>query len=744
MPFHRWIKYASPIVLFVGIAALLYVRLHAPTPKDSLFTDYTPSADGKLWTVIGSADSPHEAYIGLDGSFQPGKRRYTACYYVYDRDNHCLLQPKRIRRSLLDGYLPAPRVEWTDDGVSARITNFVVDCPSDTCFSSITLANTSNRPRSLTVFLAALPYGVTGEMRGGESMRFNRDTHAVVVNNSVLFACDDDPQGFGAVLSETHDRRLMDVTSYIQNGRLPRNGSVEASPKRGTSGAVGYELDIDSGSTRALVFRSPMSRCRPSEWQKRCENALPYRSAKKLFRKTWPAQLNRVKLSLPDERYQQCFYASLAYLMILSDDGAPRPGSAIYDPFWVRDNAYIADAFYYAGRSDLVAGSLPYLARMQLPNGGFRPHTGVAGDSEYDAPGEAIYTFVQHYVRTGDIDSLRKAWPVIVSAARYLRKKRLGAAGILPPSMSAEDLGSDKQQHYWDDFWAIRGLRDAAYAAETLGHPQDASWIRGEANALLSATWNSIRTLSQKHRLDYIPNGPEDLTSSAMARGTSCGLWPCGVLNPSDLFVRSSFDTYWKKWIAPHDGGFEHKNEFWPYAGLDLAMDYHILGQPQRALKILRWTIDHDPTSGFYSWPEGMNIKDSTLAAGDMPHGWTCASYICLIRNILVREAGRDLIIASGVPEEWLAPRREIKIGGFPTTNCTVGYKLLACRDTIRLSLSASGTRMCRIFLPRSIRVTGLSADGHKLTTFLDNRCAFPGSARYVTVRIARPGVLHD
>ena len=136
MPFHRWIKYASPIVLFLGIVALLYVRLHGPTPKESLFSNWTPSADGKLWTVVGSLDSPREAYVGVDGSFQPGKRRYTAYYYVYDHDSHRLLQPKQVRRSLLDGHLPAPRVEWTDHGVSAKITSFVVDCPSPSCFGT--------------------------------------------------------------------------------------------------------------------------------------------------------------------------------------------------------------------------------------------------------------------------------------------------------------------------------------------------------------------------------------------------------------------------------------------------------------------------------------------------------------------------------------------------------------------------------------------------------------------------------
>ncbi|MCE5315503.1 MAG: hypothetical protein ABFD49_09405 [Armatimonadota bacterium] len=729
MSLHRRIKYISPILLFLGVAALLYIKLHGPPPKQSLFNNYSPSSDGKLWTVIGSANSDIEAYVGIDGSYQPGKQHYSAHWYVYDCDSRRLLKPTRSRRSLMDGHLPAPIVEWTDAGISAKITTFVI---TGKCFSSITLRNNSNRSRRLTMFLAALPYGVTGKIRDGESLLYDRDRRAVTVGNHVFLYCDDKPQGFGAILSESaSDNTLTDITSYIQNGRLPMRGSVESSRECGTSGAVGYEIRIEPGKARTLAFRSPMTDGRQTQ-------SPTYREARKLFRKFWTNQTGHVKLSLPDKRYTQCFYASLAYLMILSDGGAPRPGSAIYEPFWVRDNAYITDALYYAGRSDLAAKSLKHLAAMHLPNGGFRAHTG-AGDSEYDAPGEAIYTFAQYYRRTGDIEMLRKSWPVIVSASRYLKSKRLsGADGILPPSLSAEDLGSEKQQHYWDDFWAIRGLNDAAYIADTLGHQDDAKWIRRESDTLLDATWASIKNSREPGVLDYIPNGPQDLTSSAMARGTSCGVWPCAALDASDPFVRSSFEVYWKKWIEPHNGGFQHNGEYWPYAGLDLAMDYLILDQPERAASILRWTIDHDPTSGFYSWPEGMNVKDFTLAAGDMPHGWTSASYICLIRNLLVRESGKDVIIASGVPVEWLAPGCNIEIDSFPTTNGAVGYKLSASSDAIRISLRASGAKMCRIRLPESIKVTGLSADGCELTSFSGNKCSFTAAFRDITMRIRR------
>lgn len=727
MSLNRWIKYSSAVIFFVGIAALLYIKLSV-SPKESAFANYTPSADGKLWTVIGSADSPTEAYIGLDGSFQTGKDDYAAYWYLYDRKSHTLLRPKHTRRYLLDGNLPAPVVQWTDKGIAARIMSFVT---SDVCFSSIAIKNTTRRNRSINVFLAAMPYAVTGKMQSARRINYDRQRHVFEVGSRSIY-CNEEPQGFGAVISHSKANKLIDISSYIANGALPRYSSLRTGNKAQViSGAIGYEITLRPGETRKLTFKTPIS-SNPGM------RSASYNEALKSFRNNWQGQLYRVKLCLPDKRYTDCFYASLAYLMILSDNGAPRPGSAIYGPFWIRDNAYIADAYYYAGRQDLAAKSLDQLYKMQLPNGGFLPHTGTNEESEYDAPGQAIYTIVQHYRHTQDLASLRRAWPSIKSAAQYIDGLR-NQQGILPHSMSAEDLGSERQQHYWDDFWAVRGLRDASYAAEILGNHNDARQIAGQAASLLDATMASIRTLAKKHSLDYIPNGPQDLTSSAMARGTSCGIWPCGVLDPSDPFVRSAFDVYWKKWIKPHDGGFEHKGEFWPYAGMDMAMDYLALGQYDRSASILRWSINHDPTNGFYSWPEGMNIKNLTLAAGDMPHGWMCASYICLIRNLLVRESGGDIWIASGVPQEWLAPGRQIKIADFPISDGRITYTLKASKNIIDIDLlSAKDIKTSRMILPKSIKVTGMEIDGRQIKSFSANKCSFPASAGNIKINIIR------
>lgn len=646
MPSRHSLKIALPAALVLAAAGLIAWRLLSCRLPDSLFEGRRISTRGNVWTTIGSPRSPDEAFVDLLGNYQPGARRYSIRYYIYDRDERHLCKSDDVHRSLVRGFMPGTNVRWKCAGIEVDTTTFVVDCSekrrSDVCFSSVDVRNISSRRKHLSLFAAALPYNIPGCMLGSYNIGYDGRSRAVVVDGDVLFSCDREPDSFGALAADQRRfGRLVDVTSCIRTGHLPRANSATAARTNVTSGAARYDVVLEPGERKSFGFRSPMTDSKPGNWAHDPIRCIRYSAAKHRFINDWLGQIRNVSISLPDKRYSDCFKASLAYLIVLSDDGLPRPGSAVYPFFWVRDCAYISDALYCAGRSDLLPSIVNKIPTLQLSDGGFAYKIGARSDAELDATGQAVYMLVQNYRRTRDTRWLSRVWPTILRACEYMRSKRLSnkctdptLRGILPPSLSAEDLGRPDHHHYWDDFWTVRGLRDAAFAARELGRGDDAEWIGREADALLVATWSSIRAVARKHGISYIPNGPEDVTSSAMARGTSCGLWPCEVLDPNDPFVRNSFDVYWKKWIAPNGGGFEHKGAFWPYAGLDLAQCYLMLGQPDRTQAILRWTMEHDPTKGFCSWPEGMNKHDLALAAGDMPHGWMCASYILLLSNI--------------------------------------------------------------------------------------------------------------
>ena len=649
-------------LIVLMVAAGVGGWLATPTPGRSLFADWNPTSKGKVWSIIAAPGSANLSFVDPTGAFQPFRDTYSIHYFLYDRDRGELCEPRKPTCTFSCGCIPTASVMM--GSLAASYETFT---SGGGCVSIARIRNEGNKPRRLSLFVVAVPYQLIGKQCG--SVDIERDGRSLMVGGRALLSSDSAPAAGAAYVAKVDDA-TCDITGYVRNGGLPYTQHVHGKLSVITSGALRFDLALEPTQSRQIVLRS-LGAVRQ-----------PVGVLRKRFVREWRSRLDRVGLELPDKRCEHCFRASVMYLNMLSASGKPVPGPTKYKLFWVRDCAYMADALYYAGQGDMIPSALEGLRSMQLPNGGFRARS-TASDNELDAHGEAIYAFVQQYRRTRDKKWLASVWPSIASACRYVRAKR---SGILPASVSAEDLGKEDQQHYWDDFWCVRGLRDASFAARELGKSADAAWMAAEAESLAKATRTSITSAMVRHSIGYIPNGPDEVASSAMARGTSCALWPCEAMDPADPLVRRSFDTYWRKWIAPDSGGFVHKGHFWPYAGMDLAQDYLILGQRDRAWKILDWTLDHDPARGLYSWPEGVFRGDLTLAEGDMPHGWMCAGYVSLVRNMLVRESGRDLVLLSGVPDSWLRPGMRIVVKDFPTQFGDVSYRAEMVGGSLRVA----------------------------------------------------------
>lgn len=682
----RLIRFAVVLVLLAVLGIGTYVGTGPPGP--SLFHDFTPQSLRKAWTIVGHPGSPNVAFMDGTGAVQPGRDAYSAHWFVYDKDEDKLYSPLlgNMRRRSGFWVVEGHHQSWSAERM--RIRERVL-AHNDTCAVDLSIQNTGGKPLDVSLFVAAVPYKVMGLMGTGYELNCDRPSRALTVDRRVMLQSVSEPSDAGTLSGDDG----TDITCYIRKGALPR--ARRARGKSGlASGAMRFDMRVKADGNRVLSFLMPMT----DSWRAltRSQTRKRLQEVRQGAARAWTVRLDRVRIEVPDARVTRCWELSAIHLITLCGDGAPTPGPAKYRSFWVRDAAYIADALYYAGQADLIPPALEQLRKMQLPDGSFIAKSG-GSPNELDAQGEAVYAFVQQYRRTGDKEALRRAWPCILSACEYIRSKRIRGSGILPASLSAEDLGSGDQQHYWDDFWCVRGLRDAAFAARELGNAKDEAWMRQQADSLLQATLASVRQL----KTSYIPNGPQDLTSSAMARGTSCALWPCDVLDLDDSLTRRSFDHYWNKWIAPSGGGFVHKDHFWPYAGLDLAISYLMLGQRERTWTILNWTLEHDPTKGFYSYPEGMFTDDLTLAEGDMPHGWTCASYLALVRNMLVRESDGGLALLSGVPEHWLRPGNSISCGKLPTQFGKISFTAQVTGGSLRIAFQgAKPNARLRVDLP--------------------------------------------
>jgi hypothetical protein len=493
-----------------------------------------------------------------------------------------------------------------------------------------------------------------------------------------------------------------------RQGKAPA-GRTSFSDASGLGAAIlAYRLSIDEGDSETLRFTFPIEPGADAEQgsfptiQRRPAHRLADAAA------AWEGLLDRVQIDVPDEFVEEGLKASTAYLLLALDPGGPHPGPLTHDAMWVRDAAYIGLALLQLGHTDAVRAYIPDVLAPQEPQGRVPPIQGEDipwDDEEWDAQGQAIFLATTCYRYTGEISSLEEWYPALRAAASFIVNLRAAergmdgpAGGLLPPSKSAEDLGPTNQHYYWDDFWAVAGLEEAAYAARELGKTEDAAWMESEADALRDAILASVEKLMGTEPA-YIPGAVEELESSAMARGTVPALWPIRVLSPESPLLMRSFDYYHQRWIAPDNGGFRHRHsQLWPYGGLELAHAYLRLGRKEVVHQILGWTLKHQTLPGTFAWAEQVDPETGGISGGDMPHAWAAAAYATLIREILVTENEEALELFSGVPDWWFKEGQVITLENAPThfgvldlhTQSTVQQTDSAWDGTLTLTLSGA------------------------------------------------------
>ncbi len=719
---------------------------------------------GSTHTITGPIGSEAEVFAAPDGSFSPSNRSFSVTVWVYDRQTDRLhagekLPLDQLRWRLADGRLPFPESAWQAGPVHVETTVFArpekfEDQKSQLVFYRCRLENQGDQPASLLIFVAIRPYSIPREHyafnRGYNPVReltFYPEWNAVAVNGRWGVVSLKPPAAFGC----TSFVRGGDVGQFVCKGALPADHAVEDWCGLG-SGAYQFALDLPPRKAESYEFVMPMTGMEPTPEAAAVLRGRDWKAAHNAARDEWKRlyQTEVVSVRLPDRDAEEAFYASVANMLVLKDGDALIPGSFGYNAFWTRDAAYMIDACLRAGLIETARKAAELWTGFQKNSGEF-PSMGSGGPREWDGQGQATFAFVQVYRYTRDRQWLARVFPHIVKGAEFIdRIRREGMTdankgtplwGILTPSVSAEDLGPPDWHSYWDDFWCIRGLQDALFAADELGEHQAAGQIRATLTALHESTRESIRQVMSREKIDWIPVAPESAGSSGRARGTSPAIWPGGAFDPDDPIIQRSFDVYWDQQIAPRQGGYWHGAGPWPYAGLALAHCYLNLGQPERSHTMLRWALDHQSAPGVYGWAELADGKTNLFLGGDIPHGWAAAEYVSLVRDMLVREVGNAIHLAAGVTPAWLEHGKRVELGRAKTTFGAVEYRLHSKADAgqIEMQLKAEARPPDGFFWPvppLKAPVTSVSIDGRQTEMPADRKLPIPPDARQIILTL--------
>jgi hypothetical protein len=709
---------------------------------------------GRAWTVIGLEEAVAEGMVSWDGALGAKEWPFSiSLWFQYEEDKIYAPErysPQKLDWSLQEGYLPLPVLKFADSKFEIEQGYAALPDLSNNYSEGIAqiryrVTSRLDQPVKGNLNLMVRPYLVQG--RAGELTKFRWDEDAQFLQIEDRFQIWSDagkPQFLLMlpVCCLSIPESPGDISRYLMiDGPLwPLSTPLDTLVKLNAA-ALAWRVTINPGKNE-FRFIIPLGQ---SE-QKKISRLTPQPMDLEELVHRWQKTLRGVEIQLPDRRVTDAYYASLAYILINADQFMPHPGPWAYDLFWYRDTAYMLAALLRNGKYNFARRTLQHLMKAQLASGEFPPIFDLnyqqVGHREWDSQGQAIFTLAEYSRFTGETGLIQQNWNQIERGVRFLDSlQSLSPAGILPPSWSAEDLGSQQWHHFWDDFWAIRGLQDASWLAKQIGEREKSAELFSKAEILRSRVRSSIDKIIKENNISWIPNGPEDLYGSSMARGTTPGIWPGGALNVKDPLVKKSFDYYWEKWIAPFNGAYLHQGNFWPYA-FELATCFILLDQPDRAKKILDWHLNHQTMPGVYAWGEQIDSTSLTFYAGDIPHGWVAADYINFVQHLLCFVRQDSLILGAGIPEEWLETGQIIKVQGMPTYLGKVTYSQKLVEESSRLEwdieVDPNRAKGICLQIPDSYKINSVRVDGKIWKKFYNRKIIIPAFSRMVTAQVIR------
>ena len=671
------------------------------------------------WTMAGRESGVSEALMSEEGTIQPGNRTAGLSFMIRLAESGRVYAPQKDGASLrlLSGgglpQCPAPVCRWrTGPGLVVESSHLVLGAgpgPDERTvgLAALTVENLGDKPLELEAAALVRPFGVRGPAWVKRIEAKGRDLY---LEGRPFLRALEEPESFHAL--EIGDREASEA---LLGKDLPPASSCESAMGL-AEGIWAFKARVPAGEQVTFSFLAPVN---PKVFDGNYPSSGEVPGLVRSTLEWWASRLGKVKIQCPLPDLEPCFQASLGYILVGKDGAQLHPGPLNYDNFWYRDSAYMLAALNRAGLAGAARDTVEALAGWQLPGGKFPSIVNLAGRSvgpdEWDSQGQAMFSIVDHFRFTGDKEWLKGKIPVLEKSAAFLeelRSRRLGPKwkgkpeeGILPPSVSAEDLGPGSWHHYWDDFWAVLGLRAGAEAFETLGCEDPMKKAVGLAAGLLHSVNRSVERLIAAKKIHWIPNGPEDLEGTSMARGTSPAIWPGDLYPDPGPLLYSSFDEYWKRWIEPYGGAYFHQGRIWPY-GMELAQCYVMLGERKRAWKMLQWHLAHQTLPGVYAWGEQVRVKGNSFLSGDMPHCWVAADYANLARSLFVFERSTGvLVLGAGAPREWW--EKGFGIQGAPTWWGGLSYRVKPTGKgcVLEITKAPEAPAGYQVWLPSSLEV---------------------------------------
>jgi hypothetical protein len=683
---------------------------------------------------IGVMDAPEATEITPEGYLYTGFGELMFFTGPGDEPVHQRL------RTLERGYLPIDSYGWRQDGIAYRFTMFAATLDGTpegqlVDFIRVTIRNENAEP-TRAVFATGMRYqgpattpSATGDnrfhrpvagQRPGDynqpGVEFNpKWTYAFMGN--ALFR-----DGKAMYLFPTGAMEFSPTLHQSYNAPPLLNGPSYAALPTTAAGIVHYSQILAPGAETTLDFKLPVIPVAPGDALTAAENA-SFDDYHQRVVDFWEGLLHQgMQLTLPEQKVTDTFRASLIYDLIarnkIGGDYVQTVNDLHYHAFWLRDSSDIVHSYDVTGYPVIARQVLDFFPRWQKPDGNF-----LSQEEQYDAWGQVLWAYGQHFRITHDRAFAEQVFPSIVRAVAWLHAARAGdPLHIIPASHSLDN--EDVPGHITGyNFLALDGLHEAILMAQALGKTEDAASFQREYDDYRAAFLKQLDAVTAKTG-GYIPPA---LDSPARGQdwGNLLGTYPEPVLAPDDPRITATLkDTqgrYQEGLITYGDGRYIHH-----YLTIKNTLTEVIRGDQEQAVRELYALLLHtSATQAGFEYairPWGDRNFEGNLS----PHGWFAAEYRTLLRNMFVREQGSNLHLFSVLSPEWIGAGKTISIAGVPTDFGTVSLTLDQPSDAsavlhIAIQAGVPDNLMLVLHLPWFMQTSAVSVDGRALPITRDS-----------------------
>jgi hypothetical protein len=695
------------------------------TPNDFLIHVAKNSPEGNYprylleqasyWTITGVNNDLKEAMINEDAMVEVDKAQFSIEPMI--KMGGSLYNWSNVKSSQSMGSADkksefefAPAVTWNcnDLEFNTSVTATGVANKSSQLNIRYAFRNLSDQPKDFELYLLVRPFQVnpyyqflnlTGGVGKINSIR-EVDGGKLVVDDKVILS-QKKYDSFGAAGFD--DGNVVDL---LRDGNFPQNRSA-SDPNGLANGVIKYTFHLNPGERSEFFVVVPFYSGKLA-----AENSVPENLSEESGKATkfWNEKVSHIKFNLPPsaDRIVNTYKSNLAYILINRDLAGIQPGSRSYERSWIRDGALTSSALLKSGIVPEVKDFIDWYASHQYENGKVPCVVDFRGPDpvpENDSHGELIYLIREYFNFTGDTAFLRSNNQYVLKTVGYIESLIAERStdhfkngndsvrayyGLMPESISHEGYSAKPMHSYWDNFFTMKGLKDAVEIQKILGEQESYERLKKVRDTFRENLYNSLQLAMKLRKINYIPGcvelGDFDATSTTIA------LTPCNELNnlPKPQ-VYNTFDQYYAFFKNRRDGKLDWVN-YTPYENR-LIGSFIILDQPERAHELIAFFLNDQRPQGWNHWAEVV-WKDYRIPRyiGDMPHTWVGSDFINAIRSMFVYENEYDqsLVLASALYQDWIDAPDGISVGNLPTYYGEISYAIKKENSSYHFSISGN------------------------------------------------------